>query len=130
MKINEYQMEYDLYHQPFSIEMHKSMPYHVDLEVMIAPDGTVEYAMPSHQEYLIHKAMNRLQCSRTELEDACPKEFYTNYLAWLIPQSGGYIPVWENYVLPDIAITKAQLATLKHLKLNGLYKGKLPKILP
>lgn len=51
--------ESELYRLPFSIERHKSMPYSVALEVVIAPDGKIEYALPSHQEYLIAKAMEK-----------------------------------------------------------------------
>lgn len=41
--------------------------------------------------------------------------------------NGGFLPVWENFVL-DVEVTPAQYAALRTLKLNGLYKGKLPKI--
>ena len=109
---------------PFDIERHKQSQYLLS-EFVIAPDGTIYYALPSHTEFLVKKVCERKNCTRKEVEDTCPPEYYANYLAWLIEQSDGYIPVWEPFVLEDSA-TKQQLASLKLLKLNGLYRGKLP----
>ena len=110
---------------PFSIERHKATPYHITLEVMIAPDGTIEYAMPSHQEYLIKKAMELHQWSRQELMDACPPEYYFNFMEWLVQESGGYIPVWEQYTM-NWTITGKQAAALRQLKMAGLFRGAIP----
>lgn len=118
--------EEELYRHPFSIELHKSVPYHVSLEAVISPEGEIEYAMPSHQEYLIAKAMERNGWSRQELMDACPPEFYFDFLNWLIEQSGGYIPVWEMFTV-NREITAKQAAALRKLKLAGLFAGKIPR---
>ena len=41
----------------FNIGTHKANAHKIDSsEAMIAPDGTVEYAMPSHQEFLVNKS--------------------------------------------------------------------------
>lgn len=117
--------EEGLYSKPFSIERHKEFPY-VSLEVIISPTGEVEYALPSHQEYLIAKAMEKQQWTRQELMDACPPEFYFSFMEWLIEKSGGYIPVWEQWVL-DYPVTRKQASMLRKLKLAGLYKGAMPK---
>lgn len=117
--------EQKLFSMPFSIERHKAAPYHITLEVMIAPDGTIEYAMPSHQEYLIKKAMERHQWSRQELMDACPPEYYFNFMEWLVQESGGYIPVWEQYTM-NWAITGKQASALRQLKMAGLFRGAIP----
>lgn len=117
--------ESEVLRQPFDIATHKQ--YFVDyLEVMIAPDGTIEYAVPSHQEYLINKATQRRNCTREELYAACPREYYCDFLTWLIGESGGYIPVWRNQVYAPSA-TSQQRAALKKLKVFGLYKGPLLK---
>lgn len=115
----------ELYAEPFSIERHKMIPY-LSLEVVLSPDGEAAYAIPSHQEYLIARAMEKHHWTRQELMDACPPAFYCNFMEWLIEQSGGYIPVWERGVL-DHSVTKKQANTLRKLKLAGLYKGALPK---
>ena len=110
--------------RPFDIAIHKVTFQHY-LEVMIAPDGTIHYAVPSHQEFLIWKAMERSGITRDQVMDACPKEFYGNFIDWLIPQSGGYVPVWEKFVY-DWPLNTKQVAALRMLKLNGLYHGKIP----
>lgn len=120
-------IESDIFSSPFDIIRHKSSPYHIPLEVMIAPDGTIEYANPSHQEFLIAKAAQRNNLSRDELMAACPPEFYANFMDWLIPQSGGYIPVWEIGIL-HYPLTKAQIFALRKLKLAGLYRGYVPSL--
>lgn len=117
--------ECELYRLPFSIQRHKSMPYHVSLEVVIAPDGTVEYALPSHQEYLIAKAMEKKGVSREKLMDECPPEYYFNFLEWLVDESGGYLPVWERWTV-DANLTLQQKNALRKLKLAGLYRGNIP----
>lgn len=118
--------EQTLFSMPFSVERHKAAPYHITLEVMIAPDGTIEYAIPSHQEYLIQKTMERYQWSRQKLMDACPPEYYFNFLEWLVQESGGYLPVWEQCTL-NWPVTKKQAAALRKLKMAGLFKGAIPQ---
>ena len=117
--------ESELYRLPFSIKRHKSMPYSVALEVVIAPDGKIEYAMHSHQEYLIAKAMEKNGWTRQELMDACPPENNFCFLDWLVDESGGYLPVWERWTV-DATLTTKQRAALRRLKLAGLYKGYIP----
>ena len=116
----------DLLSKPFSIEKHKAAPYSIDLEAVIAPDGTIEYAIPSHQEYLIAKAMEVQHWSRQELMDACPKKYYANFMEWLVQQSGGYLPVWSIMTL-NRPITHKQAASLRKLKMAGLFKGAIPR---
>lgn len=117
--------EYALYTTPFSIDRHKAAPYKISLEAIIAPDGTIEYAMPSHQEYLIAKAMQIHHWTRQQLMDACPPEYYFNFMEWLIQETGGYLPIWEPYTF-DRPITVKQAAALRKLKLAGLFTGAIP----
>lgn len=112
--------------QPFSIERHKLCPY-LDLEVIIDAEGNISYAIPSHQEFLIKAACKRKNWTREQLMDACPPEYYYNFMEWLIEQSGGCIPVWRAAVL-EYPVTKPQLAALKKLKMAGLFRGVLPKL--
>lgn len=113
-----------IYSLPFSVELFRMLPYHPELEVMIAADGTIYYARPSHQEFLIRKAMERNHCSRDELMEKCPQEYHANFMVWLIEESGGYIPVWRKFFIGKTP-TKAQKNALKKLKLEGLYRGKI-----
>lgn len=111
--------------RPFSIQDHKQYGRCLDLELLISPAGEVEYALPSHQEGLIKKAMEKNGWTRQEMMDACPPEYYFDFMEWLIMASGGYIPVWPRAVLAA-SITKEQRSALRQLKMAGLYKGKVP----
>lgn len=111
--------DYDVYSK-FDVGKHKEHFVHY-LEVMISPDGEIEYAVPSHQEYAIKKACEALGVTRMELSDMTPPEYYFDWLNWLLAQTG-YMAVWEDgYVCPNP--TKKQIGKLKMLKLNGLYRG-------
>ena len=71
-------MAYDIY-CAFDLEKHKQT-YVQYLEVVILEDGTVEYAVPSHQEKLIALACQKKGVSRQELNDLCPREYYYDSL--------------------------------------------------
>lgn len=110
---------YSLY-SPFDAEKHKKK-YTNYLEVVILEDGTVEYAVPSHQEKLIRIACQKLGVCRQKLDSMCPPEYYFDYMRWLSMQTGA-AAVWnEGYVAASL--NRKQIAVLKHLKLLGLYRG-------
>jgi len=116
----------NILYEPFDIQKHKAN-FTNYLEVCISPDGIVHYAVPSHQEFLSMIVMEKNHWTREELIKNCPIEYYGDYLKWLIIQSGGWIPVWENFIEYYKSLTKEQIITLKKLKMNGLYKGKMVK---
>lgn len=108
----------------FDVEKHKRK-YINYLEVMIHPDGTVHYAVPSHQEYAIRRGCEKLGITRDELCALTPQEFYFDWMTWLLGLSGD-MAVWNGqYECADPS--KAQYATLRKLKMAGLYKGPLPE---
>lgn len=110
--------------QPFDIQRHKAAKY-LELELMIHPNGDMVYAIPSHQEFLIQKAMELHGWTREQLMDACPREFYLDFMQWLIPTAGGWIPVWPIGIL-NYPLTHKQVAALRRLKMSGLYRGYIP----
>ena len=113
---------YDVYSN-FDMEQHKK--HYVNyLEVIIFPDGHIEYAVPSHQEKLIAICCEQLRISRDKLNEMCPKEYYFDFMVWLCNISG-CISVWNNFIQKSdtTPITNAQKRTLKELKDNGLYSG-------
>ena len=115
---------YDVYSK-FDMEKHKKKFIHY-LEVMISPNGEVNYAVPSHQEYAIKVACDVYGITRQELSDMTPREYYGDWMNWLLKQSG-YMAVWEDgYICPEPS--KRQIAKLKSLKLNGLYRGPIPRL--
>lgn len=114
---------YDIY-CPFDAEKHKKK-YIRYLEVLILDDGKVVYAVPSHQEKAISVAADKLGVTREELVAMCPKEYYFDYMTWLLGMSGA-IAVWTGGCEAP-AINRRQIATLKKFKIMGLYKGTIPK---
>lgn len=114
--------EYSLY-CPFDAEKHKKK-YVNYLEVVIDAEGTVMYAVPSHQEKGIAVACRCLGVSREELNSMCPREYYFDFMTWLSKISG-VVFVWNEFCLCD-KITRKQIAALKELKMHGLYKGEIP----
>lgn len=114
---------YDVYSK-FDIEQHKkTYPYYT--EVIIHPDGEIEYAVPSHQEKLISICMRNLDITRDELNNMCPKEFYFNVNPWLCNISHR-VAVWYDFAMfPSDGITIHQKEALQMLKANGCYIGKV-----
>lgn len=115
---------YDL-NSKFDIEQHKK--YYVNyLEVVIFPDGHIEYAVPSHQEKLIAICKEKLKVTRDELNDMCPKEYYCDFITWLCTMSE-CVSVWNDFIVKSdsIPMTTNQVKTLQQLKNSQLYFGNL-----
>lgn len=115
--------QYSIYSK-FDAEKHKET-FVSYLELVILENGSIEYAVPSHQEKAIKLACDKLKVSREELEGLCPREWWCDYLAWLLKISGA-VAVWENRAYYS-TISQKQISVLKSLKLQGLYKGPIPK---
>ena len=114
---------------PFDIKRHQETFINY-LEVLILEDGTIEYAVPSHQGKALELACKKLNKTKQEIEDMCPREYYCNYLYWLLGLTGS-VSVWgncaEHFIMYE-TINKNQILTLKRLKKYGLYKGDIPTI--
>lgn len=109
---------------PFDIKVHK-LTFINYLEVVISPDGVVEYAVPSHVEkllqiYMQQKGLTDREEAISELEMPC---FNLGYMECLSKKTG-YISVWNHCYATGCKPTQKQLNTLKTLKLNGLYLGR------
>lgn len=111
-------------HSKFDIEQHKKTFVRY-LEVIIDTDGTVMYAVPSHQEKLISMACDKLNVTREELLQLCPTKYYGDFLTWLC-QITKAVVVWTDMYF-CISSTKEQKCSLRKLKLNGIYEGPLIK---
>ena len=110
--------KYDLYSE-FDIESHKNTFVNY-LEVLIEPNGHVLYAVPSHQELAIKLACKAKGWTREQLNDACPPEYYFDFLVWVLSLTG-CISVWNDFYMGKA--NEAQLNTLKKMKEAGIYKG-------
>ena len=117
--------EYSVY-SAFDIEKHKKTFINY-LEVLVLKDGTIRYAVPSHQILAEQLCMEKLNISRSELW-ALTTDHMGDYMEWLLTTAEA-IAVWNEGCLTGYngANTK-QITVLKRLKLNGLYKGIIPQI--
>lgn len=113
-------------HEPFDIQTHK-LTFINYLEVVISPDGTVEYAVPSHLEKLLKIFMEQENITDREEAYRIIEEQDTAMDGPLITLTKltGYISVWAEAYTCGKSPTKKQLAALRSLKLNGLYSGTL-----
>lgn len=111
-------MAYDL-HSEFDIEEHKRTFVNY-LEVLIEENGHVVYAVPSHQELAIKMACKANKWTRKQLNDACPPEYYFDFMTWLLAQINA-ISVWNTMYIGTA--NEKQKEKLRELKRNGLYKG-------
>lgn len=113
--------EQQVLRSPFDIETHKKTFINY-LEVVILPDGTVEYAVPSHQEKLIRLCCAKDNITRQQLDDLVPREYYADMFTWLTAYSGS-VAVWNDFYMgfPN----PEQVNTLQELASHGLYRGKI-----
>lgn len=115
-------------HSPFDIKVHK-LTFINYLEVVISPEGVVEYAVPSHSEKLLQVYMEKNAVldrgvALNNLSKLCGLFSYIEALSKVT----GYISVWNNNYVTGCKPTQKQLNTLKTLKLNGLYHGRIDDI--
>ena len=122
--ITEMEIIQKVLHSEFSIERHKEA-FKNYLEVVIDEDGTVMYAVPSHQEKMIEIACKKLNVTRDELKNMCPEEYYLDFILWLSKVSSS-CSVWTNYVI-GYSFTEKQISKLQELQNEGLYWGTIPK---
>mgnify|MGYP007017317444 CR=1 FL=1 len=104
-------------HSPFDIETHKKTFINY-LEVVIDNKGTVHYAVPSHNEFLIQYAMKKLGLSRNDIYNLT----IGKYPDWLY-ENTNCISVWTYSYIGKANVK--QLNTLRLLKQEGLYEGKI-----
>ena len=117
-------------HQPFDMEKHKKTFIHY-LEIVILEDGTIEYAVPSHNKKLESICCEKLGIkpfeyfSSPQLTDDFKSKYGNNWWYWedYLYETSKAICVWENMYrgTPN----KEQLYKLKQLKDNELYLGEL-----
>lgn len=105
--------------RPFNIETHKKTFINY-LEVIVSEDGTVMYAVPSHQEKLIAMACRKLGVDRDELARRCPQQYYGDYMVWLC-ETSGCVALWNEFM--EGKANEKQLEVIDLLRNEGLYRG-------
>lgn len=112
---------YDVLHNKFDIETHKRTFVNY-LEVVILEDGTIEYAVPSHQEKLVNIYMKKYNITREEVINRCPEEYYFNYTEWLCDETKA-VAVWDYFIQGQC--NEKQQSVLELLRKEKLYKGEI-----
>ena len=105
----------------FDIQKHKETFVNY-LEVLIEPDGHVLYAIPSHQELAIKLACKAKGWTREELNQACPQEFYFDFLVWVLSLTN-CVSVWNEFYMGTP--NEKQKQKLQEMKDEGIYRGKI-----
>ena len=116
----------EVLHSPFDIETHKQT-FVSYLEVVISPEGTVEYAVPSHTDKLIEilakqKGIENFDEAKRYAFNTAINNGYCTSIDFLTGVTG-YISVWFKGYIAEDPPTKAQLNKLKELFDNGVYAG-------
>ena len=109
---------YDVYSE-FDIDKHQETFVNY-LEVIVRADGTVEYAVPSHQMKLEFIGAEQRGMTRDDFIHTCPKQMWLDYTTWLLGQTG-CIAVWSNFVKAN-TITEEQAEVLDEFRRRGLLK--------
>lgn len=112
-------MEYSVYSK-FDLEKHKETFINY-LEVIIEADGSIHYAVPSHQEYLIKLACRKLDLTRDELISRCSS--VCDWMQWLCMITGA-VSVWSSYTYA-YEINEVQMKQLQILRSEGLLYGEI-----
>lgn len=109
--------KYDVY-SDFDIEKHKNT--FIDyLEVVILPDGTIKYAVPSHQEFLINYLCEKWNITRKKLDTIIPIQYRFSLIDWLLIVSG-CVCVWTNFYKGECNLE--QFKRIEELKKEGILK--------
>ena len=116
----------EVLHGDFDIETHKET-FVSYLEVVISPEGVVEYATPSHTEKMIEifakqKGFDDIDKAREYVWDVTVKNGMCSAIEYLSGVTG-YIVVWFDHYYASDPPTKAQLDKLWELFKNGVYAG-------
>lgn len=94
------------------------------LEVIILPDGTVVYAVPSNQQKLEHIIDDMYHITIDQLNADMPRMYWLSVIDYYVGLSH-CVSVWTHFII-GIHNTP-QAATLNRLKSAGLYLGRVPE---
>ena len=111
----------DVMSKPFNLDTHKRT-FTRYLEIILDEDGVAHYAVPSHQDWLINYACEKLSVTQKELLDTMPREYWCDMLTWLTDITS-CVAVWDiSYVG---RLNYAQKSQLELLQAEGLFYGKI-----
>lgn len=120
-RMMNFEREAEVLKSDFSIETHKETFVNY-LEVIIKEDGTIIYAVPSHQLCALDLITQATGETREAVGDRCPEEYYYDFNKWLCEESG-VIMVYNNGYTG--VANEAQIVKLVELAEAGLYYGSI-----
>ena len=114
----------EVLHGPFDPDVHAET-FTNYLEVVIEPDGTVVYAVPSHV-----MALARIRAGHDVTLDGLFRELESiplteSPLDYLVERTG-CASLWTRCAVYPRSVTDAQRTAIIDLQRRGLYKGPLP----
>lgn len=129
--------EQEVISQPFNIETHKET-FTNYLEVIIFPNGVIEYANPSHNDKLFMIAYKNTTGEDISFSDSdyfenkklfennVPKEWWLDMIQYYVNLTG-CVCVWKNKaVIPRQELSSEQITSLISLAKENLYSGYIP----
>lgn len=122
-KIAEQADEYDI-HSDFNLEKHGThfMNY---LEVVILENGKVCYAVPSHTQFLLEYAQQKLNKNREQIEAMYFNKYFENDFMQYLCDITNAVAVWNDRIMYS-RINATQRYMLVALKDKGYYTGYVP----
>lgn len=110
------------FYSKFDIEKHKKV-YINYCEVIIDRSGLINYAVPSHSDFLESYCCKLFNINLDEFRDTCPRSMYCDYMTWLLRQSA-CVSCWAQGYMYEY-INDFQRNSLELLIDNGLVADKL-----
>lgn len=111
--MTKFEMQQKILNGPFDIETHSK--YFINYcEVIIWPDGKIEYCVPSHNEKLIQVYAQQHGLSR----DDAVQELQVRYgidAIYEIMKETGIIEIWDDYLHNETRLTDAQIKAVNEL---------------
>ena len=104
-----------LLYEPFDIKKHVAN-FICYCEVVIWPDGKIEYAVPSHQQKLIDCYAQIEGISHEEAYQQC-KDDWSLYDSLM--KKTGICQIWYDHVYNEVPLTDAQLKSINMLIIYG-----------
>lgn len=117
MNIPSFEEQQRVLHSPFDIDTHRATFINY-LEIILLPDGTPEYAVPSHLIKLAHiygKSMDEIY------EEYAEAKTGLDGIGYLCSKTG-CVAVWSDRV--QGTPNNAQTATLKRLEDAGVFRNR------
>lgn len=111
----------EVLHSPFNVKTHKKTFVNY-CEVIIWPDGKIEYAVPSHDEKLILAYAEYHGISRDEAIEEIRQ--FPDYLDHVMKETG-IIQVWYDYMHNLTPLTEKQFEAINMLMTSGCVSDRM-----